>query len=62
MLQRALVALLALPVAVFAFWGAWEIARQVATAPQALLGAAAFAAIGAVALAAGVLGARTRNA
>ena len=58
MWQRALVMALALPIAAFALWGAWELARQVPTAPQAALGAAAFLAIGAVALAAGALGAQ----
>jgi hypothetical protein len=58
MVQRALVVLLGLPIALFAWWGSWELARQVPAAPQAALGAAAFAAIGLVALAAAVLGAR----
>jgi hypothetical protein len=57
--QRALVVLLALPIAAFALWGAWELARQVPTAPQAALGAVAFVAIGGVALAAGALGAQS---
>ena len=59
MWQRALVAILALPITAFALWGAWELARQVPTAPQAALGAIAFVAIGVVALAAGALGAQT---
>jgi hypothetical protein len=58
MWQRALVAILALPIAAFAFWGAWEIARQMPTAPQAALGAIAFGAIGIIGLAAGLLGAQ----
>ncbi|HLH23141.1 MAG TPA: hypothetical protein VK066_11495 [Chloroflexota bacterium] len=59
MWQRALIVVLTLPIAAFALWGAWAIARQVPTAPQAALGAVAFVGIGAVALAAGALGART---
>ncbi|HZS03213.1 MAG TPA: hypothetical protein VFE37_31200 [Chloroflexota bacterium] len=56
--QRALQVLLALPIAAFALWGAWELARQVPTAPQAALGALGFVAIGVVALAAAALGAQ----
>jgi hypothetical protein len=56
---RVLVVLLALPIAAFALWGAWELARQVPTTPQAALGAVVFLAIGGVALAACALGAQT---
>ncbi|HLI26742.1 MAG TPA: hypothetical protein VKZ60_06710 [Chloroflexota bacterium] len=55
--QRALLAALGLPVALFALWGAWEIARYVPQAPQAVLGAAFFLACGLAGLAAVVLGA-----
>ena len=58
MWQRALVVVLTLPIAAFALWGAWELARQVPAAPQAAIGAVAFLAIGGVALAAGALGAQ----
>ncbi|HZU05480.1 MAG TPA: hypothetical protein VFB73_05865 [Chloroflexota bacterium] len=58
MVQRALVILLGLPIVLFAWWGSWELARQLSTAPQAALGAVVFAAIGLVALAAVVLSAR----
>ncbi len=56
MWQRALVVVLAVPIAAFALWGAWELARQVPAAPQAAIGALGFLAIGGVALAAGALG------
>ncbi|HEY7061617.1 MAG TPA: hypothetical protein VII06_09070 [Chloroflexota bacterium] len=58
MWERALVVVLALPIAAFALWGAWELARQTPAAPQAAIGAVGFVAIGGVALAAGALGAR----
>ena len=61
MWQRALILLLTLPIAAFALWGAWAMAREATAAPQALIGAVAFIAIGIVALAAGALGARARN-
>ena len=57
MAQRVLLLVLGLPIAAFALWGSWEMARQVPTAPQAVFGAAAFAIFGLVALAAAVLGA-----
>jgi hypothetical protein len=56
--RRALVVGLALPIVVFALWGAWEMARQAPSAPQAMLGAVAFVAIGGMALAASALGAQ----
>ena len=51
MLQRALLIALGLPIAAFALWGALAIARQIPDAPQAAVGALAFAAIGLVCLA-----------
>ena len=60
-LQRAILLVLGVPVALFALWGAWEIARQTPHAPQAVLGAAFFAAAGVLALIATILGARAQR-
>jgi hypothetical protein len=60
MARRALLVALGLPVALFALWGAWEIARYIPQAPQAALGAAFFLACGLGGLAAVVLAARAQ--
>ncbi|MBI4492617.1 MAG: hypothetical protein HY690_07485 [Chloroflexi bacterium] len=57
MAQRLLLAALGLAIAVFALWGSWEAARQIPTAPQALLAAVGLALFGLLALAATALGA-----
>ncbi|MBX5491226.1 MAG: hypothetical protein IRZ14_08705 [Chloroflexi bacterium] len=59
MVQRLLLVALGLPVTLFALWGAWEIARHLPEAPQAVLGAAFFLACGVIGAAALVLGAVT---
>lgn len=59
--RQALLVVLGVPVALFALWGAWEIGRQMPQAPQALLGVAFFAAVGGVALAATLFGARAQR-
>ena len=49
-LLRGLLVGLGALIAFFCFWGAWEMARQFPSAPQAILPALVFAAFGAVAL------------
>ncbi len=58
MLQRWLIVVLAVPIAFFALWGSWEMARQTPSAPLAPLGALAFVAIGIGALLVAGFGAR----
>jgi hypothetical protein len=53
LLLRGLLVVLGALIAFFCFWGAWEMARQFPSAPQAILPALVFAAFGAVALLAG---------
>lgn len=50
---RVLLVVLGALIAVFCFWGAWEMARQIPHAPQAILPVLLFAAFGCVALASG---------
>ena len=57
-LPRLLIIALAVPIAVFALWGSWEMARQTPSAPLAPLGALAFVVIGVGALVVAMLGAR----
>jgi len=55
--QRVLIGLLGGCIGLFAWWGSWEMAGHISAAPQAALGALAFAIIGLVALLAALLGA-----
>ena len=57
---RLLIVVLAVPIAVFALWGSWEMVRQTASAPLAPLGALAFLVIGLGLLVCAALGARAR--
>ena len=50
LLLRCLLVVLGALIAFFCFWGAWEMVRQIPSAPQAILPALVFAAFGAVAL------------
>ncbi len=54
LLVRGLLVVFGGLIAVFCLWGAWEMARQVPQAPQAVLPALVFAAFGVVALASGL--------
>ena len=60
MIQRILLVALGLPIAVFCFWGSWELARRVPDAPQAALAVAGFVAIGVVTVLAVAFGALGR--
>jgi hypothetical protein len=53
LLLRGLLVVFGTLIAFFCFWGAWEMARQIPSAPQAILPALVFAAFGAVALLSG---------
>ena len=57
-LPRLLLVALMLPIALFTFWGAWELVRLTLGAPQAVLGALMLVAFGVLALAAAYYGVR----